>query len=217
MQSVLRIMSVSAVIGVLLIALACQNQGNSNAGATVNQNAAVSNSTQTSENQNRATESANANLSSEQGDASSEDFEGTAGIIEKKKPDIAPVLLRSIRAARQEKFDRIVFEFSGSEIPGYHIEYIDKPARQCGSGEAVRVAGDAWLLVRLTPANAHTEAGEPTIKYAELRVDLPNLKEMKSTCDFEADVSWVLGLAHPNRYRVLELANPARLVIDVKH
>jgi hypothetical protein len=78
------------------------------------------------------------------------------------------------------------------------------------------VAGDGWLLVRTTPANAHTEAGQPTIRERERNLDLPNLKEIELICDFEAEVSWVLGLASPNRFRVLELSNPSRLVVDVK-
>jgi len=30
-------------------------------------------------------------------------------------------------------------------------------------------------------------------------------------------VTWVLAVQSPNRYRVLELEDPARLVIDVRH
>lgn len=217
MQSGLRILFLTAAISVLIIAPACASRDGSQAGAALNQNSAGNNPSQTSGNQNQSAGHGNANSSSEQGDASPEDFDGTASITEKKKPAIAPVLLRDIRTASHEKFDRVVFEFSGDALPGYHIEYVDRPVRHCGSGEAARVAGDGLLRVRLTPANAHTEAGEPTLRYTELRPNLPNLKELKSTCDFEAEVSWVLGLSHPNRYRVLELSNPARLVLDVKH
>lgn len=152
----------------------------------------------------------------EQGERSEEDFRGTVGAVEKEGGGAAPALLRVVRTASREKFDRVVFEFEGARLPGYHVEYVDRPVRQCGSGEVVPVAGDAWLRVRLTPANAHTEAGEATVKDRNRRLNYPNLKELKSLCDFEAEVEWVLGLASPNRYRVLELTNPARLVIDVK-
>jgi hypothetical protein len=30
-------------------------------------------------------------------------------------------------------------------------------------------------------------------------------------------VEWVMGVSSPNKYRVLELKSPTRLVIDVKH
>jgi hypothetical protein len=140
----------------------------------------------------------------------------TASIIEKRKPDLHPVTLGKIRAGRHARFDRVVFEFSGGAVPGYHIEYVDRPVRACGSGDTVRVSGDRWLSVRLTPAQAHTDAGEPTIKYRERRLRFPVLKELQSTCDFEGEVEWVLGVSSPNRYRVMELSNPARLVIDIK-
>lgn len=141
----------------------------------------------------------------------------TAGLSEKARPDGYPALLRSVRAASQEGFDRVVFEFEGTTLPGYQVEYVDKPVRQCGSGDAVEVAGDGWLEVRLTPAQAHTEAGEATVEERERSLTLPVLRELESTCDFEAHVTWVLGVASPNRYRVLELSSPARLVIDIQH
>jgi hypothetical protein len=151
----------------------------------------------------------------EQAGGAGEDFEGTAGKIEKEGGG-APALLRAVRTASRENFERVVFEFAGARVPGYSVEYVDRPVRQCGSGEPVPVAGDAWLRVRLTPANAHTEAGAATVKERDRRLNYPNLKELKILCDFEAEVEWVLGLSAPARYRVLELKNPARLVVDVK-
>jgi hypothetical protein len=145
-------------------------------------------------------------------------FAGTLEAVESKGPEAPPVVvLRDVRTASQEGFDRIVFEFEGSAVPGYRVEYIDSPAVQCGSGEPVKVAGAALLQVRLSPAQAHTEAGEPTVRERERRPGLPVIQEIKSVCDFEADVTWVLGLAARSRFRVQELAGPARLVIDIEH
>lgn len=132
------------------------------------------------------------------------------------RPDLGVVVLRAVRAAGQRGFDRVVFEFEGNDVPGYRVGYVDS-AIQCGSGEAVELAGEALLQVQLTPAQAHTEAGEPTVRERERRLDLPILKELESTCDFEADVTWVLGLASRKVFRVQELASPARLVIDLEH
>jgi hypothetical protein len=216
----MRIISLTALTGLLLLSSACRNEAGLNEQATANHNSALNQNaaaSQASENRNKWADGANANLSPEQGYRSPEDFEGTAGITEKKKTGIRPALLAAVRTARHENFDRLVFEFSGPALPGYHLEYVDRPVRQCGSGEVVSVAGDGWLLVRFSPANAHTDAGEPTVKDRERRLDLPNLIELKSICDFEAEVSWVLGLSRPGRYRVLELSTPARLVVDVKH
>jgi hypothetical protein len=145
-------------------------------------------------------------------------FAGTLDAVEVKGPEAPPVVvLRDVRAASQEGFDRVVFELEGTAFPGYRVEYIDPPAVQCGSGEPVEVAGAALLQVRLSPAQAHNDAGEPTVQERERRLNLPVLQELESTCDFEADVTWVLGLAARNRFRVQELSGPARLVIDVQN
>jgi hypothetical protein len=69
----------------------------------------------------------------------------------------------------------------------------------------------------MAPAAAHDAAGHATIADRERLLDLPIVREVELTCDFEAVVTWVLGTASPNRYRVLELNDPARLVVDVWH
>jgi hypothetical protein len=143
-----------------------------------------------------------------------EPFQGTTEPTEKQRAGAPVAVLREVRAAEQPGFDRVVFELDG--MPGYRIGYVDRPA-QCGSGEPVEVAGEARLQVQLLPAQAHTEAGEPTVRERERRLDLPVVKEIESTCDFEADVTWVLGLASRRPYRVQELAGPPRLVVDVGH
>lgn len=153
----------------------------------------------------------------EPGDTSPAKFEGTASIVEKKTPGLQPVVLKAVRTGKHESFDRVVFEFAGNVIPGYHVEYIDKPVRDCGAGEVVPLAGEGFLLVKLQPAQAHTEAGVATIQNRQQTPGLPIIKELKLICDFEADVQWVFGLSSPNRYRILELSNPARLVIDIAH
>jgi len=145
-------------------------------------------------------------------------FEGTAGNTEKKNPNATGAsLLKDVRSASHANYDRVVFEFDRAELPTFKIEYIDKPVRACGSGDVVPFAGDAWLSVRFSGANAHTEAGETTIKD---RIRSPNLrviKDLKLICDFEAEVEWVMGVSSPNKYRVLELQRPTRLVIDIRH
>jgi hypothetical protein len=144
-------------------------------------------------------------------------FQGALDTIETQRPGSPPAILREVRAASQAGFDRVVFEFEGTSVPGYRVGYIDPPAVQCGSGEPAEVAGAALLQVRLDPAQAHTEAGEATVRERERHPGLSVLQEMESICDFEADVTWVLGLAARNRFRVQELTSPPRLVIDIQH
>lgn len=141
----------------------------------------------------------------------------TVGIVDIPAGEGEISILESVRNARHDEFDRVVFQFRHGGLPGVHAEYVDHPVRQCGSGEVVKIAGDAWLLLRFTPAAAHTSEGLPTIESRRREVNLPTLKELDLTCDFEADVSWVLGVDSPNRFRVFSLADPPRVVVDIRH
>lgn len=142
--------------------------------------------------------------------------EWTAGIIDRPRSDQPAARLVAVRTGTHEGFDRVVFEFD-ERLPGYHIEYIDKPVRKCGSGKVAPLAGDGWLEVRMYPARAHTEEGQPTVSNRERMPKLPVLSELELTCDFEAVVIWVFGVESPNRYQVRELSSPPRLVIDLRH
>lgn len=140
----------------------------------------------------------------------------TAGTSRRAPAARGVVTLTGVRQAANPGFDRVVFEFSGGARPGYHIEYVDRPVRECGSGRVVPLQGDGWLLVRLEPARMHTDAGQPTVTDRQRRPQLSVLRELRTICDFEAQVEWVLAVAAPNRYRVLELSEPTRLVVDVQ-
>jgi hypothetical protein len=126
-------------------------------------------------------------------------------------------LLREVRVAAHDGFDRIVFDFGASALPAYRIAYVDRPVRACGSGEVVELPGEAWLSIDMRPAAAHDDDGHATVRSRDLPLDMAVLRRLRSTCDFEAIVEWVAAASSPNRYRVLELEAPNRLVVDVRH
>lgn len=199
-----------------LLFLACENSLPEN--NLVNTNATGNNqNTSAAAGNKTVNENLSFNENKETNTAGKADFDGIAGITDKKYEIKSTAVLKEVRTAGHDGYDRAVFEFEGAEMPGYHIEYIDKPVRQCGSGNPVNLKGDGWLEIRFYPANAHTEEGKPTIENRELVPNHKIIKELKSTCDFEAEVEWVLGVSSPNHYRVLELENPTRLAVDIKH
>ena len=140
----------------------------------------------------------------------------TAGVRRVERETSQMPTLRDVRVGRNAGFDRVVLEFAGGEIPGYEVEYVDRPVRACGSGDVVDVAGEGWLRVRLRPAQAHDDAGQATVAQRERALNMAVIRELEFTCDFEGEVEIVLGVASPNEFRVSEIANPARLVIDVR-
>lgn len=202
------------LIPLILIAAACSSQPSGGNATNASPSPAFATSGRTEE---AGTVAEQSPTPKDEAPVQKDDFEGTTGIIDKRKTLAASATLKAIRTGRHEGFDRIVFEFAGDEMPGYHLEYIDKPVRACGSGNVVPLAGDGWLQVRFEPARGNTDEGKPTLSSRELSPRLPNLLELKSTCDFEGQVEWVAGVGSPNGYRVLELEKPARFVVDIKH
>jgi hypothetical protein len=74
---------------------------------------------------------------------------------------------------------------------------------------------NAWLTIKMTPAQGHG-TGQATLP-RETSYQCANLKHLSITCDFESDLTFVVGVNAKKPYRVIELQNPTRLVVDIKH
>ncbi|MFL5804674.1 MAG: hypothetical protein ACJ8CR_23380 [Roseiflexaceae bacterium] len=124
-------------------------------------------------------------------------------------------LLVAIRAAHHAEevpnYDRVVFEFDGP-LPPLRIEYV-KQLFGGGSGLPVPIAGRAILQVEFRPAQAHDDNGQETAPH-HLKPKLPIVREIISTDDFEAVVTYGIGLRRKAELRILTLDSPNRLVID---
>lgn len=127
-------------------------------------------------------------------------------------------LLTAVRAAKQDGFDRVVFEFEGA-VPGYSVRYIDRPITEDASGETVEVKGDSVLQVRMEPASGADLSGEElriTYKGANrLTPSTAVVTELVRTGDFEAVLTWVIGVKGKPGFRVDTLTGPSRLIVEI--
>jgi hypothetical protein len=123
----------------------------------------------------------------------------------------APTLV-AVRAAHHDGFDRVTFEFRGG-LPSHQVGYVDQLTAD-PSDRPVPLAGDAVLRVVFHGANAHDDGGRATAP-RHLTPGLPVLKEIRNAGDFEAVVTYGLGLDHRVPVRVSTLSGPSRLVIDL--
>lgn len=112
-------------------------------------------------------------------------------------------------------FDRITFQWQEANYPGFQIRY-ETGWTACGSGNPVTTAGAAQIAVTLNPAVAHDGIGNVTVPSLSLTPGYPSIQEARQTCDFEGEVSWVIG-TDLRFFTVNYLASPTRLVIDVYH
>lgn len=127
-------------------------------------------------------------------------------------------LLKAVRAASQPGFDRVVFEFEGA-LPGYAVSYVNKPVTSDGSGEPVEVKGDSVLQVRMEPASGADLSGENLrMTYTGPNRITPSTEavtEVVRTGDFEAVLTWVIGVEGKPGFRVDTASGPNRLIVEV--
>jgi hypothetical protein len=124
----------------------------------------------------------------------------------------APTLV-DVRAAGHPGFDRVVFEFRGA-VPEHRVRYVDQLVED-GSGKPVSVAGTADLEVVFQGANAHEADGTPSVSPRRFSPNLTAVKEVAQIGDFEAVVSYGIGVDRRRPITVSTLSGPSRLVIDV--
>jgi hypothetical protein len=132
-------------------------------------------------------------------------------------------LLERIAVGRHEGYDRVVFQFQNG-LPGYKVQYVQPPLKEDGSGKPVSVKGNAVVVVRMEPASGFDlNTGEGVLVYkGAKRIDGSSagtsvVQELVRTGDFEAVLSWAIGLSDKVDFRVTTATSPDRLIVDFRN
>jgi hypothetical protein len=124
----------------------------------------------------------------------------------------------SVRVARQDGFDRVVFELAGTGTPGWRFAYVDTPA-QDGSGAPFEVPGDSFLQVSISGVGYPDDTGVPAYSGPKLVTGsgTSHVQGVAVGSVFEGIFDGAIGLSGPPRpFRVFALTNPTRVVVDVR-
>ena len=135
-------------------------------------------------------------------------------------PSSENTYVKTVRVAKQKDFDRLVFEFEGS-FPHYRIEYLKSRFYDSEGGRRrIRTPGKSFLLITFLQVPADDKQvgfseGKAFIPKENLR--LPSLWSIDDRELFEGTYDFLAGVSARKDFRVTELRNPSRLVIDFKH
>ncbi|MFN2578156.1 MAG: hypothetical protein ABR607_10750 [Pyrinomonadaceae bacterium] len=128
--------------------------------------------------------------------------------------------IRTVRAAKQNNFDRVVFEFEGA-IPNFRIEYLKSRIYESTAGrERLRLPGNVFLKINffvITADERQMQLSKAKNFVPRGRLRMPAVQSVKDKEFFEGYYDFLMGLSSRKPYRVTELSNPFRLVIDFKH
>lgn len=122
--------------------------------------------------------------------------------------------LVEIRAAHHPGFDRIVFEFRGGLPKEHGTRYVAKVIAD-PSGKVMNIPGSAFLRVRFFSAIAHDASGHSTYGPAARTYALPGIIRVSKAGEFEAVLSFGIGVAKRTTFHTFTLSNPSRYVIDL--
>ena len=132
-------------------------------------------------------------------------------------------LLERVAVGRHEGYDRVVFQFTNA-LPGYKVEYVQPPLKEDGSGNPVQIKGNAFVVVRMEPASGFDlNTGEGVMVYkGPKRIDgsaagTSVVQEVVRTGDFEAVLTWAIGLSDKVDFRVGTATSPTRLIVDFRN
>ena len=121
--------------------------------------------------------------------------------------------LTSVQAQHVGKVDRVTFGFTNGLPADVQLQWVDT-LRHDGSGLPVRVAGTKVLAVFFNGATSHDENGATT--RTRTAYALPNVITSVGAGDFEGTVTVGLGVQKHTSYKLTELHNPDRVVVDVR-
>jgi hypothetical protein len=119
-----------------------------------------------------------------------------------------------------------VFEFQAPSpnpggkagIPHYEIRTAKPPFSEDPSDRPIDVAGDAFARIVFQGASGYDFDGNATYDGPRrLTPGFGTLAEVVEGGDFEATLTWLLGLSRPTCWQIQELHNPDRVVIDFHH
>jgi hypothetical protein len=139
--------------------------------------------------------------------------------------DDAPTrLLTDVRVGVHECYERVTFELKPQQGEadgpvGWKARYEPGPITEDGSGRVVSIKGGAFLVVTMTAAGADlSREGAPATYTGPASLEAAGatrIQQVRRTGDFEAVLTWVIGVDRQRPFRVTTQESPARVIVDV--
>jgi len=134
------------------------------------------------------------------------------------------MLLKDVRVGTHSGYDRITFEFTSSgeqstpDVPEFEFTQSNSDLKYDGSGDPMVVNGNAFFSIVFHGASGYDSNQGYKPVYTGSREFKPGfniLTELEQAGDYEATLSWAIGLSRLTCAVLKELKEPVRLVVDL--
>jgi len=126
----------------------------------------------------------------------------------------ASARLVELKAKRGDDTETVTFTFADTEVlPKYRVHYVDA-LRSHPEDDPLPLAGNAVLQVEFRLTNPNTDnrmAVQPNIN-----LDQPQIKQVLLARNVGGSLIFGIGLENRAAFRVQELSEPSRLVVEVQ-
>jgi hypothetical protein len=122
-----------------------------------------------------------------------------------------------MKIGKNQGYDRVVFEFKEA-LPNFAVRVVKPPIPYSETNEYVKISGRAFVEVTFYPV-PYPEDNDFKDVFLEMpkeKLKMPVIQEIKNSDFFEGYLAFAIGLKARTVYRVQQLSNPARLVVDLK-
>jgi len=138
----------------------------------------------------------------------------TAGAAAATMAPVTPALVQ-VSAAHYSGHDTLVFQFRGGVPAKYSARYVSKVTAD-PSGLPVNVVGSALLRVTFSSAAGHNANGVVTYGPAQRTYAMPELIQVVNAGDFESVLSFGVGVAKAEPFRMYALPGAGRVVLQIQ-
>ena len=125
--------------------------------------------------------------------------------------------LCKVRVSQHKGFDHVVFQFDSGRAK-YVIQYLPSNLYPTEGGDKpIKIAGNYFLMLNIYHFAVGDEMPCKLKTYPKNKLNFPTLMQIKEGGWFEGILDFLIGVKDKKPFRVKELKNPSRLVIDFKH
>lgn len=126
-----------------------------------------------------------------------------------------PMVFTDLRVGEHADFYRVVVEFTGTGSPGYFVNWSDEPHEQ-GRGEPLEVGGEVFLDIVLSGTTMPVDEALQPLYYDGPKTLAVGPIEVIEDGTFEDTTHIAIGMDAQRDFQIGFLADPVRVVIDIK-
>ncbi|WRS29288.1 hypothetical protein U6G28_07060 [Actinomycetaceae bacterium MB13-C1-2] len=130
-------------------------------------------------------------------------------------PVVETALVTGMRLAEHDDFDRIVIDLQGDTSVGWTTRWTDNPVEE-GRGEPLVISGNEFLDIAITGTRIPETDEDWSLVYDDFSAKATG--EISAIYDgtYEGRSHVVIGMTQKAPYRIFQLSNPSRVVIDIQ-